>query len=187
MISFFTAVVAALPLLAFCHVIQPRTQRRICGNEDIEMPLSLQILHSQLAANEGGHVSANFSASIPTYFHIVSTTANKNIVTDKMIADQFSVLNSHYVGSGFTFNLVATDRTINAQWAAQNNEAAMQKALRKGNYSSLNIYFLTDLPSPLLGQCNYPQANPGYVNLISPSQRPSRPLRVAFFVKLWRF
>lgn len=158
------SVLAALPLLASSHVIQSRSQRRVCGNEDVEVPRSLKDLHDRLAANESARrPSASFSASIPTYFHIVSTTANQNMVTDQMVADQLSVLNTHYAGTGFTFDLVATDRVVNAQWAAQNNEAAMQKALRKGKYSSLNIYFLTDLPQPLLGQCNYPQANPGYV------------------------
>jgi hypothetical protein len=162
------SVLAALPLLASSHAIQPRSQRRVCGNENVEIPRSLKSLHDRLAANESARRPlANFSASIPTYFHIVSTTANQNMVTDQMVADQLSVLNTHYSGTGFTFNLVATDRVVNAQWAAQNNEAAMQKALRKGKYSSLNIYFLTDLPQPLLGQCNYPQANPRYVDSVS--------------------
>jgi hypothetical protein len=168
--SLFSAVLAALPLLASSHVIQrAEGQRRVCGNEDIEIPMSLKSLHAQLAANESARIpSPNFSASIPTYFHVVSTTANKNVVTDQMIADQLSVMNSHYDGTGFTFDLIATDRVVNEQWAAQNNEAAMQQALRKGEYSTLNVYFLTDLPSPLLGQCNYPQANPGYVTSLSP-------------------
>lgn len=159
--SFFFTILATLPLFASSHLIQPRSQRRVCGNADIELPASLRTLSNQLSASPNANApAANFSSVIQTYFHIVSTTANKDMVTDQMVADQLSVLNSKYAGTGFSFILVAADRTINTQWAAQNDVAAMQKALRKGKYSSLNIYFLTDLPTPLLGQCNYPQANP---------------------------
>jgi hypothetical protein len=160
--TFFAAVLAALPLLTFSHTIHPRSQRRVCGNEDVELPPSLQTIHDRLSANSSARLpSPDFSATIQTYFHIVSTTANKNMVTDKMVTDQLAALNTHYSSTGFTFTLVATDRVTNDNWAKQNNDAAMQRSLRKGTYSALNIYFLTDLPSPLLGQCNYPQANVG--------------------------
>lgn len=167
--SLLSSILAALPLLASSHVIKPRSQRRVCGNDDWEIPDSLKTLHNRLSSSANS-VAANFSASIPTYFHIVSSTANKDMVTDKMVADQLAVMNSNYAGTGFTFNLVATDRIINDTWASQLSESDMQKALRKGTYGTLNMYFLTDLPTPLLGQCVFPQANPtaAYVYLFFP-------------------
>lgn len=152
-------MLVALPLLASGHVLRPRSQRRVCGNENFEIPDTLRTLHNRLSSS-ANIVAANFSATIPTYFHIISSEVNKNMVTDAMVADQLSVMNANYAGTGFTFSLVATDRTINDQWAAQQAEAAMQKALRKGTYNTLNMYFMTDLPTPLLGQCVFPQMSP---------------------------
>lgn len=161
-----SSILAALPLAVSGHVIQTRSQRRVCGNENFEIPESLRTLHSRLSSS-ANIAAANFSATIPTYFHIVSSTANKDMVTDKMVADQLSVMNARYAGTGFAFKLVATDRTVNDRWAAQQGETAMQKALRKGTYSSLNMYFLTDLPEPLLGQCVFPVANPTAAYVLS--------------------
>ncbi|QDS69274.1 hypothetical protein FKW77_002289 [Venturia effusa] len=156
---FLPSFLATLPLLASCHVLRPRSQRRVCGNENLEIPEELRTLPSRLAA--GANVTAdNVSATIPTYFHVVSSQANENMVTDEMVADQLSVMNANYAGTGFSFSLVATDRTVNDKWASQQADSAMQKALRQGTYSSLNMYFMTDLPSPLLGQCVFPQNNP---------------------------
>ncbi|TID13115.1 Extracellular metalloprotease [Venturia nashicola] len=160
-----SSILAALPLLASSHILRPRSQRRVCGNENFAIPDTLKTLHSRLSSS-ANIAAANFSATIPTYFHIVSSTANKDMVTDKMISDQLAVMNARYAGSGFSYNLVATDHTVNDQWASQQGDAAMQKALRKGTYGTLNIYFLTDLPTPLLGQCVFPVANPPAAALV---------------------
>ena len=68
---------------------------------------------------------------------------------DKMLSDQLAVLNSAYAPQGIAFTLKGTDRTVNANWAKDGNELAMKKALRKGTYKSLNLYFLADLGSNL--------------------------------------
>lgn len=59
-----------------------------------------------------------------------------------MVSDQLTVMNSAYAPHSIHFNLLGTDRTINSNWAVDGSELAMKKALRKGDYSTLNLYFL---------------------------------------------
>jgi len=72
-----------------------------------------------------------------------------------MLNNQFSVLQSTYAPYGFTFTLKGTDFTINTSWASDGAEIAMKKALRKGTYKALNIYFLKDLGGNF-GYCYFP-------------------------------
>lgn len=64
-------------------------------------------------------------------------------------------MNAAYAPHGISFVLKGTDRTINSNWANDNSELAMKKALRKGTYRSLNLYFLKSL-SGNLGYCYFP-------------------------------
>lgn len=70
------------------------------------------------------------------------------------------VLNDDFKGTGFTFLLKDTDWTVNAAWAKDGAEGAMKKALRKGSYAALNLYFLTAMRQGYLGYCYYP-TSPG--------------------------
>jgi len=85
-----------------------------------------------------------------SYLHIVSSRQ------DKMLSDQLAVLNTDFAPHGISFNLLGTDRTINAGWAADNNELAMKRALRKGTYKDLNIYFQVRLTDEALGYAYLP-------------------------------
>lgn len=64
-------------------------------------------------------------------------------------------MNTAYAPYGISFVLKGTDRTINSNWASDGSELAMKKALRKGTYRSLNLYFLKDLGDNL-GYCYFP-------------------------------
>lgn len=71
------------------------------------------------------------------------------------------VLNDNYAASGFSFTLKGTDRTYNANWARDGDELAMKRKLRKGDYKTLNLYYLSDLGQNL-GYCYFPtNASPG--------------------------
>jgi hypothetical protein len=80
------------------------------------------------AANATGGV-------INVYFHVInkgSGIANGDVPTSQ-IGDQMRVLNNAYAPTGWSFNLVATDRTTNATWYNNcygNAESAMKNALR---------------------------------------------------------
>lgn len=70
------------------------------------------------------------------------------------------VLNQYYQGSGFQFTLQDVDWTINRNWAYNGSEYAMKQALRKGDYRSLNLYYISDLGGGNTGYCYYPTNAP---------------------------
>ena len=72
------------------------------------------------------------------------------------MTDQINVLNANYAGYGVSFVLKNTSYTVNSAWATDGNELAMKKALRKGTYKSLNVYFQTDA-SGYLGYAYLPK------------------------------
>ncbi len=99
---------------------------------------------------------------INVYFHVInkgSGIANGDISTT-MINNQMSVLNNAFDDWGWTFNLVATDRTTNSAWyngCYGSSETAMKNALRRGTADDLNIY--TCNPSGgILGYATFPSS-----------------------------
>ena len=66
---------------------------------------------------------------------------------DQQIEDQINVLNDAYgnSGSGISWVLAGTTRTVNADWfnnvgPGNDQQTAMKKALRMGGASDLNVY-----------------------------------------------
>ncbi|EAP99794.1 metalloprotease MEP1-like protein [Janibacter sp. HTCC2649] len=77
------------------------------------------------------------------------------------IANQISVLNQAYAGSGFSFSLVSTTTTDNATWYSgldhgSSAERAMKTALHVGGKADLNIY-TARLAGDLLGWATFPR------------------------------
>ena len=69
------------------------------------------------------------------------------IDSDSQIADQISVLNDGYAGSGLTFTLAGTTRTVNSQWfntvgPSSSLQTTMKKQLRQGGANALNVYLV---------------------------------------------
>jgi hypothetical protein len=105
---------------------------------------------------------------VPVHLHVVQPDATEQ-VSDAQIAAQIDVLNESFAGgtggadSGFVFDLVRSERTINPAWAPLeepdgNNpsaaETAMKSALRRGGARALNVY-IVELPL-LLGWATFP-------------------------------
>ena len=68
-------------------------------------------------------------------------------------------MNSAYNTHDIYFTLRKSDFTTNDKWAAgatDSDDMAMKKALRQGSYSSLNLYFQSDLAGGVLGKCTLP-------------------------------
>jgi hypothetical protein len=95
---------------------------------------------------------------IPIVFHIVSSVASANNILPTMLQAQVDALNRMYNPIGFAFTLVDTTWTTNDAWAVGAGEAMdeMKRALRRGTYSTLNIYFQSDLEGSILGKCSMP-------------------------------
>lgn len=68
---------------------------------------------------------------------------------------QLDQLNADYVGTGFSFDLVDIDWTVNKAWYTDHQNLEMRKTLRKGNYSSLNFYFMNSFEG---GQATFPKS-----------------------------
>ncbi|DAA79174.1 TPA_exp: Extracellular metalloprotease [Trichophyton benhamiae CBS 112371] len=111
--------------------------------------------------------SADLTAgiTIDTYLHVLTSGQTGNI-PDSQLQAQINAMNQHYSQAGVQFKLVKATRTDNANWASGRDEAGMKKALHMGTYSSLNIYFIPNLSSGLLGICYFPRANPSQTTII---------------------
>ena len=103
------------------------------------------------------------SISVPTYFHVISSTANNGTITPDMAIAQLATMNHVYNQYGITFILQNIDWTVNDIWAvaaADTDMTALKTALRQGTYSDLNLYFHTDLAGGNLGTCTLPSQVP---------------------------
>ena len=76
------------------------------------------------------------------------------------------VLNADFSGSGLTFTLAATTRTVNSQWfnrvgPSSSLQTAMKRALREGGAADLNVYtvgFNSGSGAGLLGYATFPSS-----------------------------
>ncbi|KAI0407426.1 metalloprotease [Xylaria palmicola] len=137
---------------------------RLCGTPDPtpqQMAESRALLEKERIALAKGESRALAGFTVNTYFHVVasSTALSGGYLTQTMLNNQLSVMNSAYSPHGITFNLVSSDWTVNSNWAADGAEQAMKRALRKGTYQDLNIYFLGNLGGGLLGYCYFPTSS----------------------------
>lgn len=112
--------------------------------------------------------------TVDTYIHVVADTSSSNplspdYVTDTQIQNQFRYLVAAYRNSSIGYRLAGIDRTTNDTWAANGDDLAMKRTLRRGTYSALNIYYQSQLQTTsetpgvptgalLLGFCSLPTA-----------------------------
>ena len=110
-------------------------------------------------------VPANFSASVPLYFHVIHNGTTGN-VSNMTIAEQMTVLNQAFSGffgganSKVSFTLAGVDRTNSAAWfdaePGSAEEVAMKTALKRGGSDALNIYSTSGAQDFFLGWAYYP-------------------------------
>jgi hypothetical protein len=108
----------------------------------------------------GGGGGTSSGATIDVYFHVITDTSGNGDLTASDVNSQISVLNAAYAGTGFTFNLVATDRTANNSWyttTGGSSEAQMKATLRRGTADDLNIY-TNNMGGGLLGWATFPSS-----------------------------
>jgi hypothetical protein len=99
---------------------------------------------------------------INVYWHVINdgTALSNGNIPDSQIAAQLSVLNAAFASSGWSFNLVSTDRTTNATWytcSGGSCESQMKSALRQGSADDLNIYS-NNMGGGLLGWATFPSS-----------------------------
>jgi hypothetical protein len=65
-------------------------------------------------------------------------------------------MNEGYANMGVSFTLTNVTRTVNETLATGGDDETMKTSLRQGDYSTLNVYFQTDMGGGLLGYCYFP-------------------------------
>jgi hypothetical protein len=118
--------------------------------------------HRNVPTNRSRANRPGFSATVPTWVHVVTDGAIGN-VSDRAINDQIRVLDMTFggfeggVATGFNFELVGITRTNNATWHYADDfasESAMKQALKRGGDNTLNLYVTT--AGAYLGWAYYP-------------------------------
>ena len=119
---------------------------------------------------------ANFTAVeqkvvVPIYWHVISQddSLEGGNIPDWQIVGSIDVLNQDYAGTGLQFELIDTDRVVNANWfntvaPEEPSQTDMKYSLRKGNALTLNIYTVGFSSEDLLGYATFPSSynqNPG--------------------------
>ena len=108
----------------------------------------LKQAHLDLPASAKGRAPANFAATIPVWFHVVTDGAAGNLTT-RQVNSQIAVLNTTFGGgeggsnTGFSFTLAGITRTDDPVWYASRSGGAeheMKRALKRGGDSTLNVY-----------------------------------------------
>lgn len=116
---------------------------------------------TQQKPGAGSTPQAVTGGTINVYFHVINNGSgiSNGDITTQMINDQINVLNAAYAQWGWSFNLVATDRTTNASWytagPGTTAETQMKNALRQGTADDLNIYS-SNPGGGLLGWATFP-------------------------------
>ncbi|HVF46401.1 MAG TPA: zinc metalloprotease [Pyrinomonadaceae bacterium] len=142
--------------------------RRVCGTDHRPQVVDAQEEDRSLRLRERvarGQAERDVTAGVvDVYFHVVTDGVNGN-VSDADIAAQMRVLNNAFAPWGWNFNLVSTDRTINAEWFSDCYTKArqMKSALHQGTAEDLNIY--TCVPGPYLGFATFPSSYQGQPDL----------------------
>lgn len=107
---------------------------------------------ARLATRQSSPITVN------TVFHIVATTDQQSLVQLPWGDAQIAAMNQMYNNYSISFNLINTTWTVSDAWGvgAGNDMSDMKTALRQGDYSTLNIYFMTNLTGGILGTCSMP-------------------------------
>ena len=115
---------------------------------------------STTAARTATGAAAFAPTAVRVHWHTI-TDGSAGVLTPSAIANQVSVLNRAYAGSGFSFTLASTTTTDNASWYGgldfdSSQERAMKTALHVGTKRDLNVYTAA-LADDLLGWATFPK------------------------------
>ncbi|KAI0269268.1 Metalloprotease [Gloeopeniophorella convolvens] len=148
--------------------IDPTVIPRKCGTSISEEKLVAAEKHFAAHKIEPAaltHTAA--SSTVSVYFHVISkdSTAKGGSLSDDLIAAQIDALNDGYSGSGLSFTLANTTRTVNADWFNNvgpdaSQQTTMKRTLRQGGAAALNLYsvgFVSGSGEGLLGYSTFPQ------------------------------
>ncbi|KAL1602939.1 hypothetical protein SLS59_004594 [Nothophoma quercina] len=151
-----------LKTLLFSLLASSAAAKRSCGTpnateEQLQIAQNLQILEAE-AGFADSSLAAAATINVKVYWHVTATakTVAGGYLTQATLDKQLAVLNKAYAPHGISFTQAGVDWTVNTQYANDKAELAMKKALRKGTYADLNVYFTPG--TGYLGYAYFPQA-----------------------------
>ena len=99
--------------------------------------------------------------TIGVYVHVIQNSSGEGGASSGQIAKQISILDAAFAGTGFDFDLISTDLTLNDAWYSAGPgttaEAQMKAALRQGSGDDLNLY-ISHPGGGLLGWATFPSS-----------------------------
>jgi hypothetical protein len=143
------------------HAAFQRCSTRTPSDEEIAR-VEKEISHAKRPGGGGGGTVVT-GGTIPVYFHVINNGSGieNGDVPQAMIDAQLHVLDAAYAPWGWSFQLVAVDRTTNAAWytatPGSSAERAMKAALRHGSADDLNLYS-NNMGQNLLGWATFPSS-----------------------------
>ena len=111
------------------------------------------------------------SFSVNVHFHIASTVADENLITDQIVDAQWDVLRSSFAAQNIQLVLHSTTRVVDEKtgrnflvyegpeqgWVHYEEEQkAYFRSTRRGGYDELNIYFFSKYSPGATGYCYFP-------------------------------
>jgi len=129
-------------------------------NVDEEEQLAIDSEVRAILAKRAAREPQATGGVINVYFHVIRNgTGTGGDVPDSMIDAQIGVLNDAFAPWGWSFSLVATDRTNDDAWYTMTPGSTAERdakaALRQGSADDLNIY-TANLGGNLLGWATFP-------------------------------
>lgn len=132
---------------------------RICGAPEPsaeQLAIANSFAVQEAMALAAGNLTERATITVNTYFHVLasSTSVSGGYLSASTIASQLAAMNTAFAPYSISFVNAGTDWTVNSGWASDGSELTMKKALRKGDYSDLNLYFVNSMD--YLGYCYFP-------------------------------
>ncbi|KAJ7890058.1 metalloprotease [Mycena olivaceomarginata] len=161
-----TVLLAISSVFAISPDVAPRA--RYCGTNITDDALIAAEAH--FAANKVVHTETlePLVATLKIFFHVVSKDSTLSGGKRSLTA-QVTAMNKAYAGTGITWVLGGTTRTVNAAWfntagPSTSVQTAMKTALRTGGVADLNVYtvgFVSGSGAGLLGYSTFPSSYSG--------------------------
>jgi hypothetical protein len=134
-----------------CGATKPSEEQKLVAQN-----FAIQEEEAKQAGNATGRLAAAADTTVNIYYHVVATSnsASGGYLTQAQLDAQTDVLNDAYADQGVAFTQAGVDWTVNSNWANDRAEITMKRALRKGTYADMNVYFIKS--SQYLGYAYYP-------------------------------
>ncbi|RSM08800.1 hypothetical protein CEP52_004504 [Fusarium oligoseptatum] len=121
-----------------------------CRSEPSEAFLAeSETLHVRTKRESPYTIRNESSLLLDAYFHVVTATPNE--ITEDQLHQQINVLNDNLAPHDIQFKLRGIDWTLNATWANNTYDYWMKMKLHKGDYKTLNVYFISRMNGGGLG------------------------------------